>query len=74
MGYKARAVSERLSNDAVKSSEIVDVEECGVKSVEVAWWDLTKTGCREEEGKLTTPFSRVQQEERLVRCQLFCRN
>lgn len=35
------------SNDAVK---IMDVEECSVKSVEVAWWDLTEDDAGRKKG------------------------
>lgn len=52
----------------------MDVEECGVKSVEVAWWDLTEywmQGRRETDHALLAGWS---MSSRVVRGQLFCRN
>lgn len=59
----------------MKTSEIMDVEECSVESLEVAWWDLTEDwmqgGRRETDHALLAGWSR---RSRLVRGQLFCRN
>lgn len=53
----------------------MDVAECGVKSVEVAWWDLTEYwmqgGRRETDHALLAGWS---MSSRVVRGQLFCRN